>query len=116
MHVESRFRAGIVAALTLGIIAALTPTIAAAAQPPAEPVPESDSDYAKKLQTQLDAVDAAIRRGPFHADWSSLAAYRTPDWFRDAKFGIFLHWGVYSVPAFANEWYSRNMYVKGSPA
>ena len=53
---------------------------------------------------------------PFHADWDSLAQYRTPDWFRDAKFGIFLHWGVYSVPAFANEWYSRNMYIPGNPA
>ena len=93
-----------------------TLTVAAAAPPTAEPVPKNDPDYPKKLQTQLDAVDAAIGRGPFHADWSSLAAYRTPDWFRDAKFGIFLHWGVYSVPAFANEWYSRNLYVKGSPA
>ncbi|MDP9050078.1 MAG: alpha-L-fucosidase [Acidobacteriota bacterium] len=53
---------------------------------------------------------------PFHADWDSLSTYPTPDWFRDAKFGIFLHWGVYSVPAFANEWYSRNMYVPGNPA
>jgi alpha-L-fucosidase len=52
----------------------------------------------------------------FHANWNSLAAYSTPDWFRDAKFGIFLHWGVYSVPAFGNEWYSRNMYVPGNPA
>ncbi len=53
---------------------------------------------------------------PFHATWDSLAQYRTPDWFRDAKFGIFLHWGVYSVPAFGNEWYSRNMYVPGNAA
>ena len=53
---------------------------------------------------------------PFHADWNSLAAYRTPEWFQDAKFGIFLHWGVYSVPAFGNEWYSRNMYVPDSAA
>ncbi len=37
-----------------------------------------------------------------------------PEWFKDAKFGIYLHWGVYSVPAFANEWYPRNMYMKGS--
>ncbi|HET6216162.1 MAG TPA: alpha-L-fucosidase [Acidobacteriaceae bacterium] len=49
-------------------------------------------------------------------DPDSLAQYRTPEWFRDAKFGIFLHWGVYSVPAFANEWYSRNMYVPGNKA
>jgi alpha-L-fucosidase len=52
----------------------------------------------------------------FVATWDSLAAYRTPDWFRDAKFGIFLHWGVFSVPAFGNEWYSRNMYVPGDKA
>jgi alpha-L-fucosidase len=38
-----------------------------------------------------------------------------PDWFKDAKFGIYFHWGVFSVPAFANEWYPREMYVKGSP-
>lgn len=37
-----------------------------------------------------------------------------PEWFMDAKFGIYFHWGVYSVPAFANEWYPRNMYRAGS--
>ena len=38
-----------------------------------------------------------------------------PEWFKDAKFGIYFHWGVYSVPAFGNEWYPRSMYIKGSP-
>lgn len=38
-----------------------------------------------------------------------------PEWFKDAKFGIYFHWGVYSVPAFGNEWYPRNMYFAGSP-
>jgi alpha-L-fucosidase len=104
MHIESLERAGFVAALILSA------TATAATPPP--PVP----DYSKKVQTQLENVDTKIQGGPFQADWSSLAAYRAPDWFRDAKFGIFLHWGVYSVPAFANEWYSRNMYVKGNPA
>ncbi len=37
-----------------------------------------------------------------------------PEWFKDAKFGIYFHWGVYSVPAFANEWYPRTMHIKGS--
>ncbi|MGK9476427.1 alpha-L-fucosidase [Melioribacter sp. OK-6-Me] len=37
-----------------------------------------------------------------------------PEWFKDAKFGIYFHWGVYSVPAFSNEWYPRSMYIKGS--
>lgn len=44
--------------------------------------------------------------------WDGLE-HEAPDWFRDAKFGIFIHWGPYSVPAFENEWYSRNMYAKG---
>ena len=47
-------------------------------------------------------------------DWS-LLEQETPKWFRDAKFGLFFHWGVYSVPACENEWYSRNMYAKGLP-
>ena len=35
----------------------------------------------------------------FHPDWESLKQYKVPDWFRDAKFGIYFHWGVYSGPA-----------------
>ena len=56
-------------------------------------------------------IDAQAR---YQANWDSLKKYQTPDWFRDAKFGIFIHWGVYSVPGFANEWYPRNMYRVGS--
>ena len=40
---------------------------------------------------------------------------RRPQWYADAKFGIFIHWGLYSMPAFVSEWYSRNMYIQGSP-
>lgn len=65
---------------------------------------------------QVARVKAVAHAGPFAPDWPSLGAYRIPDWFRDAKFGIFLHWGVYSVPAFANEWYPRNMYLEGNAA
>lgn len=50
----------------------------------------------------------------YQANWESLSNYTTPDWFRDAKFGIFIHWGVYAVPAFGSEWYPRNMYQQGS--
>jgi hypothetical protein len=50
----------------------------------------------------------------YQPTWESLSKYQTPDWFRDAKFGIFIHWGVYSVPAFNSEWYPRNMYQQGS--
>jgi len=49
----------------------------------------------------------------YKADWESLKKHNAaPDWFRDAKFGIYFHWGVYSVPAFGNEWYPRNMHIK----
>lgn len=68
------------------------------------------------VQQQVHAVRVEDGKGPFHDNWDSLAAYRTPEWFQDAKFGIFLHWGVYSVPAYGNEWYSRNMYVPGNDA
>ncbi len=51
---------------------------------------------------------------PFEPTWDSLKQYSLPQWFEEAKLGIFIHWGVYSVPAFANEWYPRNMYRQGS--
>lgn len=52
----------------------------------------------------------------FTANWDSLSQHTAaPQWFQDAKFGIYFHWGVYSVPAFGNEWYPRNMYNKNSP-
>ena len=66
-------------------------------------------------QAYLKDIAATIASGEFRADWPSLASFRLPEWFRAAKFGIFIHWGPYSVPAFANEWYSRNMYIQGSP-
>ena len=61
-------------------------------------------------------VDAVVARGPFAPAWTSLEKFQAPDWYQDAKFGIFVHWGLYSVPAFGNEWYPRNMYKKGEKA
>lgn len=49
----------------------------------------------------------------YEETWESLAAHNeAPDWFRDAKFGIYFHWGVYAVPAFGSEWYPRNMHFE----
>jgi alpha-L-fucosidase len=53
--------------------------------------------------------------GRFSATWDSLSQYQIPSWFRDAKFGVFMHWGVYSVPAHESEWYPRFMYRTESP-
>ena len=66
------------------------------------------------LATGAHAQTAA--KPPFQPTWESLKNYQTPAWFRDAKFGIFIHWGVYAVPAYFSEWYPREMYHKDSPA
>ncbi|MCP5516401.1 MAG: alpha-L-fucosidase [Verrucomicrobiales bacterium] len=52
--------------------------------------------------------------GPYAAEWDSLDQRATPEWFLDAKFGVFIHWGLYSVPGWGApkqyaEWYWRNM-------
>ena len=51
---------------------------------------------------------------PFQPTWESLSAHEAPAWYVDGKFGIFIHWGLYCVPAFGNEWYPRNMYLQDS--
>ena len=63
----------------------------------------------------LREIDRVIEQGPFKDSWESLTRCQVPEWYRQAKFGIFIHWGVYSVPAFGNEWYPRNMYIQGTP-
>ncbi len=64
-----------------------------------------------------DPLSIASPKGTcvYQDNWDSIAAhYEFPQWYSDAKFGIFIHWGVYSVPAYGSEWYSRLMYQKGS--
>ncbi len=56
---------------------------------------------------QIDEVNA---NGKYKDNWQSLSGHKTPDWYYQGKFGIFIHWGIYSVPAFGSEWYSRSMY------
>lgn len=60
----------------------------------------------------LNQINEVIANGKYKADWSSLTGHKTPDWYYHGKLGIFIHWGIYSVPAFGNEWYSRAMYDK----
>ena len=63
----------------------------------------------------LAASPMGVATGPIEASWAGLAAgYRVPDWFRDAKFGIWAHWGPQSVPA-QGDWYGRFMYLQGHP-
>ena len=55
----------------------------------------------------------AIAPGPFKATDASLETYQFPDWFRDAKFGIWSHWGPQAVPR-QGDWYAKKMYQEGS--
>ena len=64
------------------------------------------------MKPYLAEIDRVIEKGPFKDTWESLGKFEVPDWYRNAKFGIFIHWGVYSVPSFGSEWYSRCMYIK----
>ena len=53
----------------------------------------------------------------YQATWASVDQHNpAPDWFQDAKFGIYFHFGIFSVPAYESEWYPRNMYNTGDPA
>lgn len=60
-------------------------------------------------------ASATAGPGGYTPTWASVDQHPpAAEWFSDAKFGIYFHWGVFSVPAFGNEWYPRNMYVGGS--
>jgi alpha-L-fucosidase len=76
-------------------------------------VSKFDAERTRVLQ-RVQAATSGPGAGPFRPDWRSLQAYQAPAWYADAKFGIFVHWGVFSLPAFGNEWYSREMYQQGS--
>ncbi len=75
---------------------------------------KSIQKYDAKRAALLKHVDAVAAGKQFQPDWESLKKVGVPQWYEDAKFGIFLHWGLYSVPAFGNEWYPRNMYLAGT--
>ena len=51
------------------------------------------------MKPYLQKIDSVIEKGPWKDTWESLSGYRVPEWYRNAKFGIFIHWGIYSVPA-----------------
>jgi alpha-L-fucosidase len=92
------------------------------AAPAANPLAEGGNaaDYDMAPETRLEVVQAAVASlppalppGPVQPTWESLQAnYRVPQWFVDAKFGLFMHWGLYAVPAYHNEWYEKHMYAQ----
>src|SRR5258708_22748063 len=99
--------------MTVGMVGAvaLTMTGLSFLSVGAMPIKDSDTKKDKALKT----IDQVAVAGPYQPNWKSLDEYQVPKWYLDAKFGIFIHWGLYSVPAFGSEWYPRNMYQEGSP-
>src|SRR5215831_3670093 len=71
---------------------------------------QSVSKYDAERKRLLAEADRQAHNGPYRPDWATLIKYQQPQWYKDAKFGIFIHWGVYSVAAAENEWYPRNVY------
>lgn len=66
-----------------------------------------------KKSYNIDSVASPKGTEVFQDNWQNIAEnYKFPEWFVDAKFGIFIHWGAYAVPAFDSEWYPRHMYQK----
>jgi len=78
----------------------------------------NSAGYDMAPETRLEVVQAAVAQiptklppGPYQPTWESLKQnYKVPDWFYEAKFGLFMHWGLYAVPAHHNEWYEKHMY------
>jgi len=77
--------------------------------PPSLPVPGGSWNGAP----MISPVSGLEGDGPYKATWDSLLQYEVPEWYRDAKFGIWAHWSPQCVPE-AGDWYARNMYVQGS--
>ncbi len=65
----------------------------------------SDAAADERVAAAVRAAREIAQQGPFLPKWKSLEQYEIPAWYRDAKFGIFIHWGVYCVPAYLSEWY-----------
>jgi alpha-L-fucosidase len=69
----------------------------------------------RPARAQTNFPPHVIAPGPFRPTWESLEqGYQCPEWFRDAKFGIWAHWSAQCVPE-QGDWYARNMYIQGTP-
>ena len=89
------------AILTLLLLATLPRLAAAQSGPPVTP----------EIVAAAAAAKTPVAPGPVQPTWDSIRAnYSVPQWFIDAKFGITMHWGLFSVPAYHNEWYEKYMY------
>ena len=69
------------------------------------------NQFKEKMKAYLKEIDEVIAKGPYKDDsWETMLGHKVPDWYRNAKFGIFIHWGAYAVPAYQTEWYTCHMH------
>jgi alpha-L-fucosidase len=99
--IRSRRESGILQLVALVVVACSAP--GAAAQIPSSAKPS----------IFVDASAEPVAQGKFQPTWESLAQYEAPEWFRDAKFGIWAHWGPQCEPE-RGDWYAREMYSQGN--
>ena len=78
-------------------------------KPPDLPIPSGSWDGVP----MISPIPGLSGDGPYSPTWDSLMQYEAPEWYRDAKFGIWCHWTPQCVPE-AGDWYARNMYMEGS--
>ncbi len=69
--------------------------------------------FAQTYQVPVLETDEPMATGPFSPTWESLRTYKVPDWFRDAKFGIWAHWGPQCVEG-SGDWMARELYMEGN--
>lgn len=94
----------------LGALGALGLTAAARGRMRAAAKPSAAAMSKTRVAT---SEERNLARGVFSPSWESLKQYKTPEWFRDAKFGIWAHWTAQCVPE-QGDWYARQMYLQGS--
>lgn len=79
-------------------------------KPPQLPIPDGSWDGVPMKAP----ISGLAGDGPYEANWDSLGQYECPEWYRDAKFGIWNHWSPQCVPE-DGDWYARNMYIGDQP-
>lgn len=81
----------------------------------AQNIYENAADAERAVRVHVDTSKEPIAPGKYKPTWQSLSDYECPDWFRDAKFGIWAHWGPQCQPEYG-DWFARNMYFEGTDA
>lgn len=102
--------------LTSGLLSAggLLGVGTAAGQESRGTAPDTFAGFEEAIAETITDAQSTIDEGPYSPNWDSLDDVDpVPEWFRDAKFGLYFHLGPYSVPAYDSEWYPRNMYNVG---